>query len=70
MAMEANTSPWIAATKGMRRAQRDDTRPKAATTAKTTQAVRIERVAPQNISPAMTSSKFKGVLTIASYVLC
>ena len=55
---------------GMSSAQSECTNWKAVATTKIPLPVRRERVAPQKISPAMTSSTFSGVAMIASKVLC
>ncbi len=51
---------------GMSNAHGEGTNPKAAATTKMTLPVMRERVAPQKISPAMTSSTFNGVARMAS----
>ncbi len=66
IAIEENIIPARNESMGMSNAQGEDTNWKAATTAKMTLPVIKERVAPQKISPAMTSSTFNGVAMMAS----
>ena len=66
MAIEENIMPDRNESMGMSSAQGECTNWKAAATAKMTLPVMRERVAPQKISPAMTSSTFSGVAMIAS----
>ena len=67
-AMAANIIPSKNESSGISSAQGECTSWKAAAIAKIIVPVISERVAPQNISPAMTSSTFSGVAMIASKV--
>ena len=66
MAIEENIIPARNESSGISSAQGEDTNWKTAATVKMTLPVMKERVAPQKISPAITSSTFSGVAIIAS----
>ena len=66
MAIAENIIPARKEVTGMSSAQGEDTNWKTAATTKMTVPVMRERVAPQKISPAITSSTFSGVAMIAS----
>ncbi len=66
MATEENIMPARNESMGMSNAQGEGTNWKAAAIPKMTLPVMRERVAPQKISPAMTSSTLRGVAMMAS----
>ena len=66
--IEANKSPEKKDNIGTKNTKGLETRPKAATTTKTIVAFIVARVAPQTISPAITSSTLTGVAIMASNV--
>ena len=68
MPNEAKSKPPTNATTGTRRAHQLETKPKAATTARTIVPFMVALVAPQSISPAITSSTLTGVAMMASNV--
>ena len=68
IAMDANIKPPKKASGITSRKSGLETKPNAATTAKTIVVLKVARVAPQSSSPATTSSTLMGVATMASKV--
>ena len=65
MAMDANKNPTRKATKGMSKNRGEETNPATVMTAKTMEELIVLFVAPQRISPVMTSSMLTGVAIMA-----
>ena len=68
MAIAENKSPTKNDIRGISRNRGEGTRPNATITVKTNEELMRLFVAPHNISPVMTSSRFTGVAIIASKV--